>query len=74
MPNYVQADFRIPITDAKVTVQPHQKNDRTGNPLNLSGPVAAYQQPGQANPPAVTRAQLAGGPMGVSQNGPFEGT
>jgi hypothetical protein len=71
MSNYVQPDFRVPVTpvDANghalgtITVQVEGR----ANPLNVTGPQTAYVQPGQTAP-ALLPNQLNGGPLGVSNN------
>jgi hypothetical protein len=64
--NAQQSDYRVPTVNANVASYPVATNM-----LSVAYPIAAYTQPNQAT--NVTRAQLSGGPMGVSQNntGPF---
>jgi len=62
MSNYVQPDYRTPVTPG-VTIQPHQKGDAVGNPLALAWPVAAYSQPNNA-----TNVTGLTGPLGRSNN------
>jgi hypothetical protein len=45
MPNYIQPDYRIPTANPAVTVQPHVSGSPSGNPLNLTWPIARYVDP-----------------------------
>jgi hypothetical protein len=70
MSNYVQPDFRVPVTPVDsnghalgtVTVQVENR----GNPLSINAPQAAYSQPGTSAPPAPLAGQLNGGALGIS--------
>jgi hypothetical protein len=70
MANYVQPDYRIPITDARVGIQ----IENTGNPLVITTTVPKFAQAGTANPSAIVRDQLKGGPMGKSFRTNADGT
>ena len=62
--NYTQSDYRIPTVAAGVA------SYSTGaNMQLLTWPIAAYVQPNAAT--NVTKAQLSGGALGISSNGPF---
>jgi|HubBroStandDraft_6_1064221.scaffolds.fasta_scaffold07177_11 hypothetical protein len=54
MPNYVQPDFRNPVTPG-VTVQ--VENNK--NPLNVTAPQTASVQPGTSAPAAPVAGQLS---------------
>jgi hypothetical protein len=67
--NYVQPDYRIP-SGAGVSVQ--IENNR--NPLNVTGPQVAYNQPGVAAPPAPVLGQLDNTSLGKSKHTFANGT
>jgi hypothetical protein len=71
MSNYIQPNTGNPTPNPQVSVQPHQPGATSGNPLNLSAPVAVYVQPDTATR-ALQPGQLAGTWLGNSKNGPFE--
>jgi hypothetical protein len=55
MSNYAQPDYRIPVTDPRVSVQVEGNK----NPLAITAPQTPYVQPGQAAPASPVANQLA---------------
>ena len=62
--NAQQSDYRNPSVNANVA-----SYAVGANMMVLTWPIPLYVQPN--NPTNVTKAQLSGGALGISSNGPF---